>query len=368
MLCLSKIVSSEQISTHFRLKIKSQDEFKDKIITFVAVKLFRKILFPIVPIYYLVTWLRNKLYDLGIKKSVSYDFPVICVGNLSVGGTGKTPMIEYLIHLLKDEYKVATLSRGYKRKTKGFQLADKNANAASIGDEPFQFFSKFKNDILVAVDSDRRNGIQNLQQKNPDVILLDDAYQHRKVKAGFNVLLTTYANPYFKDVVLPTGNLREPRIGVKRADVIVVTKCPKVLSENEKIDFIKHIKPNENQHVFFSSIVYSDRLFSVEKTKMIEALESFTLVTGIANPKPLVGFLEAKHLNFEHLNFKDHHEFSEQDIDELNKKQLIVTTEKDFMRLKQYDSLKDKLFYLPITVKIDDEQKINKLIKDFIKR
>ena len=152
-------------------------------------KLLRKIFFPFVPIYYVVTWSRNKLYDLGLKKSKSYDFPVICVGNLSVGGTGKTPMIEYLIKLLKDDQKVATLSRGYKRQTKGFQLANENATTETIGDEPFQFYNKFGNTILVAVDADRQNGIAELQkQKNkPNVILLDDAYQHRKVKAGFNI-------------------------------------------------------------------------------------------------------------------------------------------------------------------------------------
>ena len=179
-------------------------------------KFIRIILFPIVPIYYLVTWLRNKLYDTGIKSSKSYDFPVICVGNLSTGGTGKTPMIEYLIRLLKDEKSLATLSRGYKRKTEGFVLADENANANTIGDEPFQFYTKF-NAIAVAVDSDRQNGIAQLRKLKiqPEVILLDDAYQHRKVKAGFNILLTAYNNLYYKDMVLPTGNLREPRSGAK---------------------------------------------------------------------------------------------------------------------------------------------------------
>ncbi|MDG1729990.1 MAG: tetraacyldisaccharide 4'-kinase [Algibacter sp.] len=330
--------------------------------------LIRKILFPIVPIYYLVTWFRNKLYDLGVKKSTSYDFPVICVGNLSVGGTGKTPMIEYLIRILKDNYKVATLSRGYKRKTEGFQLANAKASAETIGDEPFQFYSKFKNEILVAVDSDRRNGIEHLQQYNPDVVLLDDAYQHRSVKAGFNILLTTYANPYFKDVVLPTGDLREPRSGANRADIIVVTKCPKVLNESEKHTIIKRIKPKNTQYVFFSSIAYSETLFSAVKTKTLHDLKSFTLVTGIANATPLLDFLKDKNLNFEHLNFNDHHMFSKQDITALEKKELIVTTEKDFMRLKHYDSLKDKLYYLPITVNIDDILKMNQHITDFVKR
>ncbi len=329
----------------------------------------RYILFPVVPIYYLITWLRNKLYDFGIKKSMSYDIPVICVGNLSVGGTGKTPMIEYLINLLKDDYLVATLSRGYKRKTEGFQLANKDTTVESIGDEPFQFYNKFKKDILVAVDANRNNGIKQLQLKDnpPEIILLDDAFQHRKVKAGFNILLTTYNNPYFKDIVLPTGNLREPRNGAKRAHVIVVTKCPKDLSDSEKSAILQQINPEATQHVFFSSISYSNSVISSDTTKDIKDLQDFTLVTGIANASPLVSFLNENGLTFEHLNFKDHHEFSKEDILELNKKELIVTTEKDFMRLKQYESLKEKLFYLPISVLINDEVKINELIKGFIK-
>lgn len=322
------------------------------------------------PIYYAVTSLRNSLYDLGLKKSKSFDFPIICVGNLSVGGTGKTPMIEYLINLLKDDYKVATLSRGYKRKTKGFVLANVSSNAETIGDEPFQFYNKFKDAILVAVDANRINGINQLRnlEIKPNVILLDDAYQHRKVKAGFNILLTTYNKPYFEDYVLPTGNLREPRNGAVRANIIVVTKCPANLSDVEKNRIVKSINPNENQYVFFSSIDYSDDLFS-EKLKMsLDSVNNFTLVTGIANAKPLVEFLKNKDLKFEHLNYSDHHNFSDQDIKELEKCTLIVTTEKDFMRLKQYESLKNKLFYLPIKVGINDEAAVNKLIKDYLKK
>ncbi|MFV9551986.1 tetraacyldisaccharide 4'-kinase [Algibacter sp. PT7-4] len=327
--------------------------------------LIRKILLPIVPIYYLVTWLRNILYDLGIKKSVSYNFPVICVGNLSVGGTGKTPMIEYLIRLLKDDVKVATLSRGYKRKTQGYQLAHPDSSADTIGDEPFQFYSKFKRDVLVAVDSNRQKGIMHLKHESADVILLDDAYQHRKVKAGFNILLTTYANPYFKDMVLPTGNLREPKSGAKRAQIIMVTKCPENLKEDEKRLIVKDINPEEGQHVFFSSIVYSNTLISANHTMAISNAKPFTLITGIANATPLVNFLNAKKLKFEHLNFKDHHDFTNDELLAFEKKEFIVTTEKDFMRLKQYKSLKDKLYYLPIKVAIDNELKFNKLVKEF---
>ncbi|MBR9846854.1 MAG: tetraacyldisaccharide 4'-kinase, partial [Algicola sp.] len=166
-------------------------------------KLLRNLLLPVVPIYYIVTWLRNALYDLGWKSSTSFDIPVICVGNLSVGGTGKSPTIEYLIRILSQTHKVATLSRGYKRESSGFIIADDQATARSIGDEPFQFYNKFE-DVIVAVDSDRRRGILNLiQNKQPDIILLDDAFQHRKVKAGFNILLTAYGNLYSDDIVLP---------------------------------------------------------------------------------------------------------------------------------------------------------------------
>ncbi|MEN3322967.1 tetraacyldisaccharide 4'-kinase [Mariniflexile soesokkakense] len=330
-------------------------------------KLIRNISVPFVPVYYAITSLRNRLYDLGIKKSISYGFPVICVGNLSVGGTGKTPMIEYLIDLLKADYKVATLSRGYKRKTKGFQLANEFSTAESLGDEPFQFYNKFKTDILVAVDSDRVNGINQLRQLDnaPNVVLLDDAFQHRRVKAGLNILLTTYNNPYFSDYVLPTGNLREPRNGAKRANIIIVTKCPNNLRDEEKSDFLKKIAPKTYQQVFFSSINYSNDVLSLEGKKSLDTITSFCLVTGIANANPLVEFLNEKGLQFEHLNFKDHHEFSAQDILALEKKEFIVTTEKDFMRLKHYTSLKDKLFYLPIAVSISNEATINKLIKDF---
>jgi len=318
--------------------------------------------------YYLVTLFRNKLYDLGIKQSMSYDFPVICVGNLSTGGTGKTPMIEYLIRLLKDDYQIATLSRGYKRTSQGFQIGEENSTVNILGDEPFQFYSKFKNEIQVAVDANRHAGITALRALNhaPEIILLDDAFQHRRVKAGFNILLTTYANPYFKDMVLPTGNLREPRHGAKRAQIIIVTKCPNGLTETDKKRYVHKINPEPHQAVFFSSIGYSEQLFSAENTMSIEALTDFTLVTGIANPMPLIDFLKSKRLVFEHLNFKDHHHFTFDDIATLEKKTCIVATEKDFMRLKQYDALRDKLFYLPIRVAIDDSKKFNALIKQFV--
>lgn len=318
-------------------------------------KLLRYILLPAVPIYYGVTLLRNKLYDLDIKKSKHYNFPVICVGNLSVGGTGKTPMIEYLIRTLKADYKLATLSRGYKRKTKGFVIANNATKVEDIGDEPFQFYTKFKNEITVAVDADRQNGIENLRQLNPqpEVILLDDAYQHRKVKAGFNILLTPYYNLYANDIVLPTGDLREPRQGANRANVIVVTKCPQNLNDDKKKNIIKRLKPNSNQTVFFSRIAYSKQVFSKTEEKPLAHLPKFTLVTGIADATPLVNFLNENALNFEHLEYTDHYNFTAEDIKTLSTKDVILTTEKDYMRLKQYSLLKDKLFYIPIRFVID---------------
>ncbi|MCF8272277.1 MAG: tetraacyldisaccharide 4'-kinase [Flavobacteriaceae bacterium] len=331
-------------------------------------KFYRKLLFPLVPVYYAVTWLRNVLYDLGVKKSVSFGVPVICVGNLSVGGTGKTPMIEYLIALLKNDFSIATLSRGYKRKTKGFQLADINASAEILGDEPFQFYSKFKNDIQVAVDSNRVNGIETLLslKKSPEIILLDDAFQHRKVKAGLNILLSTYNAFFVDDFVLPAGNLREPKSGYKRAHIIIVTKCPIDLSEREKNVIIDKINPLDYQTVFFSSIEYSNVVRSFNNDKNLMDFNDFTLVTGIANAQPLVDFLNSKQLKFEHLNFQDHYEFTSSDIDELSRKNQIITTEKDFMRLQNYSVLKEKLFYLPITVNISKSDKFSALIKQFV--
>jgi tetraacyldisaccharide 4'-kinase len=330
--------------------------------------LIRKILFPFVPVYYSITWLRNWCYDKNIFDSKAYNFPVICVGNLSVGGTGKTPMIEYLIQLLKTNYKVATLSRGYKRSTKGFQVANYSSTAITIGDEPFQFHQKF-DDITVSVDSNRQHGIAKLLglEPSPDVILLDDAFQHRKVRAGLNILLTTFDELYINDFLLPTGNLREPKSGAKRADLIIVTKCPKNISNEKKHDIINLLKPLKNQQVFFSSIDYNDTIFSTQKRMPIESLKKkqFTLVTGIANATPLLNYLKDERFIFEHLNFKDHHVFTDTEIEMLNDKNLVLTTEKDFTRLK--DRVNPSiLYYLPIEAKIIEANKFNQIVEDFV--
>ncbi|WP_028872622.1 tetraacyldisaccharide 4'-kinase [Psychroserpens burtonensis] len=332
-------------------------------------KLLRKILFPIVPVYFMVTWLRNKFYDLGWKSSKYYSHPIICVGNLSTGGTGKTPTIEYLIRLLKDQHKVATLSRGYRRETAGFILADDNATPKSIGDEPFQFYSKFK-DISVSVDTDRQNGIEQLMQlEQPDVILLDDAFQHRKVKSGLNILLTSFSTLYCDDIVLPTGNLREPRAGAKRANIVVVTKCPEKLSASDKEYLKKKLKPLEYQKVYFSIISYSETVYSEKEEITLEQFEGkkITVVTGIANPMPFLDYLKSKSIDFEHLKFKDHHEFSSSEIDFLKQKEIVLTTEKDYMRLKEsFNSKPSQLWYVPISFKIHSNDMFDNQLLGFV--
>ena len=234
--------------------------------------LFRKLLFPFSILYGLITGIRNFLYDHRIFKSYSFQIPIIAVGNLNVGGTGKTPQIEYLIRLLSDNYKVATLSRGYKRKSKGFILADQFSNSEILGDEPFQYFKKFPN-IQVAVDADRKNGIEQLlsQTNKPDVILLDDAFQHRKVKSGLYILLTSYHDLFVDDYILPTGNLRESSNGARRANIIIVTKCPNAITDEDQNRIKIQLKLDNHQQLYFSNIDYDDFVFSdANKLKVSE--------------------------------------------------------------------------------------------------
>ncbi|GAA4112033.1 tetraacyldisaccharide 4'-kinase [Aquimarina addita] len=320
--------------------------------------LLRKILLPFVPLYYFVTWIRNQLYDFGFKKSISYEFPVIAVGNLSVGGTGKSPMIEYLIRLLREKTRLATLSRGYKRETKGFQLADIRSTVKEIGDEPLQFKVKYT-DVLVGVDSDRRNGIDRLRKQNPmpDVILLDDAYQHRKVKAGLYILLTAYYDLYSDDIMLPTGNLREPKSGAIRADIIVVTKCPKDITIQNQNEIVNKLNIQPNQQLFFSTIEYGQQLMNTSGKLSIDSLQQtpFVLVTGIANPSSLVSYYTSLGLNFNHIEYPDHYNFTKKDLESLQKHSLIITTEKDYMRLAS-DFSDQVLWYQPIEMKFIDQQ------------
>lgn len=324
-------------------------------------KAIRYLLFPLAVLYDGVTSIRNVFYDKGVFKSTKFEIPVIAVGNLSMGGTGKTPMIEYLIRLLKGK-KVATLSRGYKRKTSGFLLIDDNHTATDVGDEPLQFFKKFP-EISVAVDANRVNGIQELQQRvNPEVILLDDAYQHRKVEASFYILLTKYDDLFSSDFVLPTGNLRESRRGAKRADVIMVTKCPENLSQEDQERIKRKLKPSSEQSVFFSTISYHHTTKgSIEIDVNDLSDHEICLVTGIANPAPLLEFLKESQAVVHHMKFPDHHEFTEREIYQirnefsqiLSPKKILLTTEKDYMRLSHRI---DHLSYLEIETKLINAQ------------
>ena len=333
--------------------------------------ILRKILFPFAILYGFITAIRNFLFDRGVLKSTSFDIPVIAVGNLSVGGTGKSPQIEYLIRLLSDKYKVATLSRGYKRKSEGFVLANSTSNAEILGDEPFQFYQKFPN-IQVAVDANRTNGITQLlsQKEKPEVILLDDAYQHRKVRAGFYILLTAFDDLYADDFMLPTGNLREIRSGADRANVIVVTKCPKNLSDEKQEEIRLKLKLSCSQQIYFTFIDYDDAVYRKGEEIDVKDIKSETklLLAGIAKPKPFFDFL--KNEKDECLTFPDHHHFSETDLNAIKNKaqnKKIITTEKDYVRLKD-SKLVSQLYYLPIkSTFINHQQNFDATILEYVK-
>ncbi len=314
-------------------------------------KALRFLLFPFGLVYWLITATRNYFYDKGIFSSYKAPIKVIAVGNLSVGGTGKTPQIEYLIRLLSENYKTAVLSRGYKRSSKGFVLANPNTSVQDIGDEPFQFFMKFEN-INVAVDTNRENGIKNLLklEHTPQVILLDDAYQHRKVTASLYILLTAYTDLYSDDFILPVGNLRESRSGAKRAKAIIVTKCPNDISEVEKQEIIDKLKPANYQRVFFTTIKYDEYAFSANSKQKVSDLQNTekVILAGIAKPEPFFDFLKADKDVL--LKYPDHHNFSEDEITSIKTKangKIIITTEKDYVRIRE-ELDENQLFYLPI--------------------
>lgn len=280
--------------------------------------------------------MRNFLFDVGVFSSKSYKTPTICVGNLSVGGTGKTPMTEYLLSILTNR-KTAVLSRGYKRKSKGFYLAGTESTVLELGDEPYQIHRKFPQ-VAVAVDTDRRNGIQKLESVfGPEVIVLDDAFQHRRVIPTFSILLTTYHNLYVDDWYLPTGSLRDTKKEAKRADLIIVTKCPDTLQDVERKKVIDKLKPKPNQNVLFAMLKYNDFITDggLQKVQLSELKgKPLALVTGIASPEPLVQFLKSVGIAFEHFEFGDHHHFTDKEIEQFKGYQMVLTTEKDFVRLE----------------------------------
>ena len=342
----------------------------------------RLLLLPFSLIYGVIIWLRNLLYDAGIFRSEKFSVPVICIGNLVVGGAGKSPMAEYLIRLLKNESRLAVLSRGYGRKTKGFRLVKPDDSVANTGDEPLQFKRKFE-DITVAVAEKRVGGI-NCLKADHHVIILDDAFQHRAVKAGLSILLFDYNHLSDFFFMLPAGNLREPFANRKRADILMISKCPEHLSAIERAEITKRVKPLPNQSLFFSYLDYGNLIsLNTKEEKPLSVIANDTavfLLTGIANPQPLLNKLEGYSKLITHHDYPDHHNFSTGNItklaDEFNSskspKKLIITTEKDAQRLQSaalMELLKDSsVYYLPISAKIHepDEARFNTLIENYV--
>ena len=328
------------------------------------------VLLPFSLIYGLITYVRNLLYSNGLLKSQSPSLPVISVGNLTVGGTGKTPHVEYLIQLLQENYKIAVLSRGFKRKTTGFLLANADSDSNTIGDEPYQIFKKHKN-IIVAVDENRVHGVTELLKVRPEmeVVILDDAFQHRAINPGLKILLTDYSRLYVDDSMLPGGLLREYSIGSKRADIIIVTKCPSGINDFEINTLETKIKPLPFQQLFFSTIVYGQirSVFSIaENNNLIENVKKMhiLLVTGIVSHLPLVEELTSRGAVVELCTFPDHHNFSLNNYTEIERKfihlqsdnKMILVTEKDAARITSSTtypvSLRKSTFYIPITIQI----------------
>ncbi len=327
-----------------------------------------KWLTPLSLVYGLGVGMRNRMYELGIKKSRSFAIPVISVGNITVGGAGKTPHTEYLVRLLKERLKVAVLSRGYKRKTKGYVLADDDSTVEDIGDEPRQMKTKFP-DIYVAVDANRCEGIDRLTEdeatKDVDVILLDDAYQHRHVKPGINILLVDYHRLIIYDRLLPAGRLREPEKGKERADMVIITKCPRDLKPMEFRVLTKVMNLRPYQDLFFTTIDY-DTLVPILDTQQGKAAvgkdDNVLLLTGIASPKQMEQDISPMCKSLTALTFADHHRFRQRDIEKINEAflnipepRIVVTTEKDAARLQAVDGLSDSvrqsIYALPVKIK-----------------
>lgn len=335
---------------------------------------WRLLLLPFGWIYGCVTFIRNVLFDLGVLSSYKIPSKSIVVGNLSVGGTGKSPHILYLVELLNGQKPISIVSRGYGRKTRGLLTVEENSEAINVGDEPLMFKKRLKDSATVLVNESREIGVKAALEINSDsLILLDDAFQHRKVKAGFSIVLTDYNQPFYKDFMLPAGNLREWSSGKNRADCIVVTKCPDELTSLDKTAIQKKIQ-FKNEHVYFSKMIYGDMIpFGKEQA----TIEKVILVTGIANPKPLEEWLN-RFYNVETVRFPDHHNFSLRDIEEIHQKidsfvnenVVIVTTEKDYVRLHSLLSENDKLhypwYYQSMTVKIENEEKFKAIIKAYV--
>jgi tetraacyldisaccharide 4'-kinase len=344
-------------------------------------------LLPFSWIYGSIVRFRNWLFDMGLKKSKSFSIPIISVGNITVGGSGKTPHVEYLIRLLHDKAKIAVLSRGYKRKSHGYVLAEESTTMPEIGDEPFQMHQKFS-DIYVAVDAKRARGIENLQNdeatKDVDVVLLDDAFQHRYVKPGINILLVDYHRLIIYDKMLPAGRLREPLSGKNRADIVIITKCPKDLKPMEFRVLTKAMDLYPFQKLYFTSIDYdTPKGVFDEKQIELDKLQDYhvLLLTGIASPKQMEHDLKPMTKDITNLSFGDHHSFKGKDIDRINdafesmpEPRIIITTEKDAVRLREteglYEKVKSNMYELPIKVSfmLDQQDNFNEKIISYVRK
>ncbi len=342
----------------------------------------RYFLYPFSLIYYLITTIRNLFYDHGIIKSIKHKTPIICVGNLSMGGTGKTPLTDYITKTLLKSFKVAIISRGYGRKTSDFRYVDLNSSPLDVGDEPLMLKNKNPKAIVV-VENNRNKAVKKIINDFPKInlIILDDGFQHRKIQAKNYILTTPFHNLYFNNNIFPFGTLRESKKGSKRADIIMVSNSPKKISEATKKNIIKYINPQKNQSVFFSSIEYLNYISLKDNSEVKkEKFKNYcvTLVTAIASNKKLLEHIQSNYNNIKILSFIDHHFFNENDVHKIltlhskhkSRKKLILTTEKDATKLKEYISMfgDNKIYYINIKINIDQKEKFNKQLLDYAKQ
>lgn len=341
----------------------------------------RFLLLPFSWIYSLITYIRNICFDIGIFPSTSFKIPIISVGNLSMGGEGKTPHVEYIITILQNKYKIAVLSRGYGRNTNGFIAVNILDDYKKVGDEPLQLKNKFP-DCLIAVCESRKKGINQIlsEYTDIDVIILDDAFQHRWVNPGLNILITSYQIPFYKNNVLPAGTLREGNYAKKRADIIIMSKCPKDINNIEKESIIKKLVPLKKQDIFFSYIKYSkwNPIFRyVDNDNILSSFKKIILITGIVYAKNIKHSLEKQGFLVEHIEYNDHHEFKKENIlkilekynSEKSFKTLILTTEKDAVRLKRFKTLFKNIpvYSMPIEIKCKNEEMFKNQIISYVK-
>jgi tetraacyldisaccharide 4'-kinase len=339
----------------------------------------RFLLFPFSILYHFITSIRNRLYDTGSRPSARFDIPVISVGNLTVGGTGKTPLTEYLIRLFTKKYDVATLSRGYGRTTKGFRIANPTDSARTVGDEPFQFFVKYGDRVAVTVGEERALAIPSILERYPktDVILLDDAFQHRQVTPSLNILLTDCYRPFYEDFLMPAGRLRESRSGASRADLVVVTKCPEELSDETMMNMEHAIRKYVDKPVFFTHIRYGHPVPYSRQDKIMR--DNVIALSGISNPKPFLHFVKSNFNVVRELTFGDHHDFNQSDVEKLERllkqhpQTSILTTEKDKVKLASPEFAEQvnrlSLFYIPIEVRFNKNgQDFDELVLNSLKR